>query len=495
MQINENINASNFLSVGTNASEITKNSKTNDSNGSDFASFLKAPKQQQTSTDSVKASETKSTQKSSERKDYRDNTGVRRDNNDDVSRTEAANKNVKDTSAQGEAADDKIKVISGDQNAASEELSGDISKEDIEAVAEILGNMIQFVSDKLDIPVEQVVDTINEMGLKPENLITEGDVKNLFLELKSADVSDLLTDESLRAELQDFMNDMNQLLQGLPMPIEQAPEMIGRQGIDFDDIVRIIDMNVADAEDIVVDDNVSTDKSISYSVSDDAAEPLVIVNDERTPHETLNESDNTEFSSESQNDADKSLRSNERKSSDSIRTERKDFVDPILQGISDAVSQVEDVNAVAESNVRPTSIVEQIVEQVRVNMSQESTSMEMQLYPEHLGRIQIHVISKDGVMTARIAAETESAKQAIEAGLNNLKESLQNQNLKVDAIEVMVSTTGFAESDERQDQYQQQGTGNRGRRLSFSDMEDEISDEEDEAERMMAEGSSVSYRA
>ena len=156
---------------------------------------------------------------------------------------------------------------------------------------------------------------------------------------------------------------------------------------------------------------------------------------------------------------------------------------------------MEDVTPVSETNVRPVQIVDQIVEQIRVNINEANTSMEMQLYPEHLGRIQIHVISKDGVMTAKIAAETETARQAIEAGLNNLKESLQNQNLKVDAIEVMVSTTAFAESDQRQEQYQQQGAGKRGTKLGFLDGEEEEAADEIEAQKMQVEGSSVSYRA
>ena len=99
-------------------------------------------------------------------------------------------------------------------------------------------------------------------------------------------------------------------------------------------------------------------------------------------------------------------------------------------------------------------------------------------------------------MTARIAAETETARQAIEAGLNNLKESLENQNLKVDAIEVMVSTAAFTNGEERQDDYRQQGNGNKNKKLNLSNVDEEMSDEEQEIEQLRAsDGSSVTYLA
>lgn len=46
-------------------------------------------------------------------------------------------------------------------------------------------------------------------------------------------------------------------------------------------------------------------------------------------------------------------------------------------------------------------------------------------------------------MQAQIIAETEAAKAAVESGLAVLKEAFENQDLKVDAIEVMVGTPDY----------------------------------------------------
>ena len=176
-------------------------------------------------------------------------------------------------------------------------------------------------------------------------------------------------------------------------------------------------------------------------------------------------------------------------------TKKNTFENPILQAIQNAVNNVETV-VNAEQPVQQVDIVRQVVEQVRVNMNQQATSLELQLYPEHLGRIQINVVSKDGVLTASIVAETEAAKQAIEGGLLNLKEAMQQQDLKVEAIEVMVSTMGFEKGEEQQQSFDEKGSSNPRRKIDLSELGEAIPVEDEvEIEKMKATGSSVSYRA
>ena len=163
-------------------------------------------------------------------------------------------------------------------------------------------------------------------------------------------------------------------------------------------------------------------------------------------------------------------------------TETKEVVNPILQNIQDALNKVTLTEHTDNVN-KPQPVVEQIVEQVRVHMNQDATSMELQLYPEHLGKIQIHVVSKDGVMTARIA------------GLANLKEAFEQQDLKVEAVEVMVSTAGFEKGQDQQERPEQKRTGGKTGKLVYSDTEEEELEEQAETERMRMTGSSVSYTA
>ena len=88
---------------------------------------------------------------------------------------------------------------------------------------------------------------------------------------------------------------------------------------------------------------------------------------------------------------------------------------------------------------RLTEIAARVIEQIQVSMGPDQTSLEVQLYPEHLGRVAITVASREGVMTASITTQTETAKEAIESQMAVLRETFENQGLKVEAIEVTVS--------------------------------------------------------
>lgn len=94
------------------------------------------------------------------------------------------------------------------------------------------------------------------------------------------------------------------------------------------------------------------------------------------------------------------------------------------------------------------NITKQVVNQVKLTMKNDVTSLQMQLYPEHLGKVSIQVVSKNGVLTAQIAAENEVAKAALESQLATLKESFDSQGIKVQSVEVMVSTNAFEQNQQ-----------------------------------------------
>lgn len=146
-----------------------------------------------------------------------------------------------------------------------------------------------------------------------------------------------------------------------------------------------------------------------------------------------------------------------------------------------------------------SEIMDQIAEYVKINAKPEMTEMEMQLNPESLGTLNIKVAAKEGVVTAQFTTHSEDVKNALEVQLVQLKETLNEQGVKVEAVEVMVEAHAFHQN-------MQQGTagGNEGsepkkkspRRII---LDDSISIEEMElddeariaAEMMKANGTTV----
>lgn len=456
MQVQESVNAANFLSVGA---ATNKKGGDEESGVADFASFLNV---------SGKGSDNGSADVSAEKELFPER------NNTISKSSDKKNENVDqktDKKSISSNSDNKVKR-NLEANTATKENAEveEVSVEDITDVVSAIEDILVLIMNKFDISFEDVETNLEQLGMDFEDLFSKDGLKTLFLNIESADVSTLLTDETLNAELESFISDIDEIIKDNDIAIEDITSAFDNELITNEDVVNIPKKELVQNDELRYDGN-SQDKEI---VSDLPQTDIKI-----------------EISTDNK-DSNKSSSKDSGRSNSNVETDNKNIV---LQNLNNAVNNVEDVVPVSEAEVRPAQVVDQIVEQIRVNINENNTSMEMQLYPEHLGRIQIHVISKDGVMTARIAAETETARQAIEAGLTNLKESLENQNLKVDAIEVMVSTTAFAESDQSREQYQQEGTGKSGNRIGFLDGEEDDADEEIEAQKMQVEGSSVSYRA
>ncbi|AYC29244.1 flagellar hook-length control protein FliK [Paenisporosarcina cavernae] len=65
-----------------------------------------------------------------------------------------------------------------------------------------------------------------------------------------------------------------------------------------------------------------------------------------------------------------------------------------------------------------------------------TTKMLIKLYPEHLGTIRVELVSRDGVMSARLLANTSLGKEMLDSSLHQLKQAFHQQALQVDRIDV-----------------------------------------------------------
>ena len=134
----------------------------------------------------------------------------------------------------------------------------------------------------------------------------------------------------------------------------------------------------------------------------------------------------------------------------------------------------------------------------------EVSSIEMQLNPENLGKMYVNISSKQGMVNAQIAATNETVKEALEAQIYELKESLQQSGVKVDAIEVTIASHEFeknleqGQSREEQEAERQEEMKDKNRReINLSDLDeasDLLNEEEALIARMMKDnGNSLDY--
>ena len=374
--------------------------------------------------------------------------------------------------------DDNSKVNTEDTTIPSQPDA--IDKEpDMDKVVEAISSLLIDLADILNLSVDELTQTMEQLNFSVDDLLNPDNLKELMLTVNQADSTDLLVDEGLSEQFQAIMDSLNLCLSQLPDDFENLTESIP---------VTMLTENLPEQMDFVMQEDIP-ETGMEFVDADAQTEPVVIVENNRTDDSNGKKefSENTEHL---ESDVVGKPVIDSKKQDNEIH-----FENPILQNIQESLEMTDDVALSGEITRAQVQVIDQIVEQVKVQMNQDNTTLQMQLYPEHLGRIQINVVSKEGIMTAQIVAENDAAKQAIEGGLASLKETMENQNIKIEAIEVMVSTTGFQQNDEKNEFANPQSKGKKSGKIDLNALEDGDVDADDmgELEKMKVSGSSVSY--
>lgn len=157
-------------------------------------------------------------------------------------------------------------------------------------------------------------------------------------------------------------------------------------------------------------------------------------------------------------------------------------------------------------SVRAESIVQQLVEQAKVMTDEESTTMELTLNPEGLGKIFMEVTQKGDQITAKIFTENDAVKQALENQMANLKLELNQNSTKVTSIEVSVGTHEFernleqnAQDENRRDEQMRREAPRRNTRIDLNNLDELTGIMSDEdmliAQMMLENGNTLDFQA
>ena len=360
------------------------------------------------------------------------------------------------------------------RNEAPQEAEGDDLK------AELLSNKLKKL---LNVDDETLQNLLQTAGLTMQDLLDPAVMKDFILQINDATSVDLLIDESL-----------NNLMQ-------QAMQLL-------DEVLNVVDETVISTE-VPVEELLPEESSSAQTEPQetvvDAEKPQTVEAKTETVAQTTPEEDVTRTDGKSvetqtvDTEVQVTVQTEDAGDSDASADMMKQNAEGVISNLNQAMAQAtgEEIAATPfDTSVTQTDIVRQVVDEIRVNLSKDVTSMN----PEQLGKVQIHVSTKNGVMQAQIIAETEAAKAAVESGLAVLKEAFENQDLKVDAIEVMVGTPDYFMEEsgaEAQMEQKEQKSGNSTGPVNFTGNSDDdiIEDVSLETEMMKAQGNQVNYMA
>jgi hypothetical protein len=119
-------------------------------------------------------------------------------------------------------------------------------------------------------------------------------------------------------------------------------------------------------------------------------------------------------------------------------------------------------------------VVDQIVQRAAVLLRSDRGEARIDLKPEYLGQVRMHIVTDHQMVTVRILAESPMVRDLIEHNLHQLKSDLHQQGLQVERVEVSVS------EDPRRDagRHARTGRGGKGGRSDENGGEGPVPDEE-----------------
>lgn len=344
---------------------------------------------------------------------------------------------------------------------------GYLDEEQMERAVEVLSGAIaglrELLMQQLGISEEELNSLMQELDLSDVDLLQMGNVKELVLQAVGAqDMTALLTDEELYSQMKNIEAEFANIMQDVRETLELEGEEVFAVADQMDDFV-----------------NVQKNDNEGKIFVDIEADTQVLNKPELTQVDK-----NENAGKEQQNPM----------------QEQNAFTNqPTWSGNTENIQTSSTSQIASYATVETENIMRQIMDHMRIQLTAETTELDMQLQPETLGTLQIKISAKEGVMTAQFTTASETVKGMLESQMVQLQQQFDQQNIKVEAIEVTVQAHAFESALEKGNEHQaseEETRKNRTRRIDLGRLEgtEELETEEQLlAEMMEANGNTVDY--
>lgn len=416
-----------------------------------------------------------------------------KDNSVPAARKSDINDKISDVVSQVDAKADKIKDI------IKEQLN--ISDEEIESVMEQLGFTFMDLLDP-----QNLADFVSEIkgSLDLTDMIVDPDFQQLMLSMSSV--------KQEIAQVCDIDSEQMDEIISVMEPVTESDNGSSDEnfGIDISEIAE----NVSQSEEAVSGKIQDTDNQTDEMPATDD-DIVTVVTDKTTDGSVAGQyadgnSDSADGNTEEEAE-ESDLAADQRKAdilsekvSDNNAGKATFTVDNGIRNVQTPETPFSAVSQ-ASGKVDILDIIQQVTEQLKVSMTSDETSMEMQLNPENLGKIYVNVSQKNSQITAHMMVMNEVVREALESQLGNLRETLSQAGVKVDAVEVTVASHEFEQnleqnSSKEQKQQEQSGSFKSTRKNINMSSLDEMSGIMTEEENLVAQimhdnGNSVDFMA
>ncbi len=331
---------------------------------------------------------------------------------------------------------------------------------------------------------EELAGVMETLGLTEADLFTQEGMTALVMEFTNVESAvDFLTNEDAYAMVMELTETADSLLSKFEEDFQLTAE-------DAMNLLKQIEKELQQDDAVMAEADVHTSEVSDVSEASDAEDDTEI----QVSKETVTV---TETTSKEANAAREQNASTEQNAEQNIVANMQ-----VGQATVSHTAETAFQDTLGTQDVSAQEIYDQITEYMRTNVTGDFSEVEMQLNPENLGKVQIHLSSKQGVVSAHFVTQNEAVKGVIESQLIQLKEQFEQQGIKVDSVEVAVASYSFDQGYNRDSQQQLRQSGEARkmtiRRINLNEelIEEELTQEEQiAAEMMAANGNTVDFTA
>ncbi|MDE7207213.1 MAG: flagellar hook-length control protein FliK, partial [Lachnospiraceae bacterium] len=388
-----------------------------------------------------------------------------------------------------------------DEKLNATEANDESDKMTTEQIADMLAQIIEQLKQLLGVSDEELLAGMESVGMQPADLLNTGNMAQLLTAIAGeGEAISFVTNEDLYAVLQEMtatvetvssqlLEDMGLTQEELNALLEKLAQEESRQTVDLGEGFGATDMVNGDAA-------LSQEEVPAMILEEDGksgqaktSEPQLMQNQYEELPENQQENP-TEGMAKVQSQKSEHQAHGQEKSND---FNGQQGAVQNVDGNFNETTQVTAEAAVSYTSENVDSILKQLADFVKIVRNENLTEMELQLHPASLGTVNVSLVTKGGAVTAEFTTQNEAVRAAIESQVSQLITNLEEQGIKVEAVEVSVASHQMErnlEEDSQNDQSRQEQEerqrvhGARRNSINFNSFADgdEIAEEMQEAD-------------
>ena len=388
----------------------------------------------------------------------------------------------------------------------------EVDSKTVDTVDEKAESIVEKVAESMDVSEEDVIQAMEVLGLGLADLFDPATMTDLVTKLSgNQDAISLVTDENLYQTLetlQDFVTGTTEdLMEELDLSQEALDEVLTQTE-------ELMQHHITGEENQISSDkneeNVPLEgmKDFKTTVTENGEQITVSVKVDDATGAQVATYQSTGESQTGAEDSSKDNRQMGKESEDNSHHEASLFTQNLQMNNQIEVPEVNVTEQVPSFSPEARNIADQIMESMKANMRPEVTELEMNLHPASLGNVRVNLTASGGQVSAQFVAQNETVRAAIESQIVQLTNQLEEQGVKIEAVEVTLASHQFESrsegnqtGDEQSSKEQNKPKVGRVRRLDMSTLEgdDDLEDLEESdriaADMMARNGNTVDYTA